>query len=78
MLAVGSLERSSHDLAWMSELELLYSHNHPLVSVVIRDLNIRGITCTPFEAHTPLFVHANTVLTFPVDVSADRLPECSG
>ena len=34
--------------------------------MIINDLDIKGIIVTPYEAHTPLIVHANAMLPLPV------------
>src|SRR5437879_170938 len=55
----------------MRELELLCCHKFLPTSVIVRDLNTRGMTCIPLEADAPLLVHADAV--FALAITLERL-----
>lgn len=39
---------------------------HGFTSMIINDLDIKGIIITPDKAHAPLVVHSNAMLPLPV------------
>ncbi|HXG69389.1 MAG TPA: hypothetical protein VNJ04_02110 [Gemmatimonadaceae bacterium] len=49
------------NVARVNRRELSSSHNKVLV--IVYDLDIMGVTISPFEAHAPLIIDPNAVLT---------------
>jgi hypothetical protein len=49
------------NLSWMNRCDFASSHSD--ISVIVHDFNVIGVAVFPVEAHSPLIVYANAVLT---------------
>jgi len=60
----GLEKNLGQDLTWMDCWKIACGHS--LTSMIINDLDIKGIIITPDKAHAPLIVHSNAMLSLAI------------